>query len=307
MSKKMFEDYEKILVRDEIKKEPTDLEKILDLETEIVRSYGKDDTFQKYDYDEIYSCIYNLVEEKAKEIKITPSLLQEYIDARENPEQNNIAIIRGMYSAALLEIICTTQPDTQTSIDGKGKTFNYLFFHIRNVKNLTLQNISGDNILRDAGSNGSCEHIIIKNVTGHETLRNAGWEGNATNIIISNLKGHNTLRYAGRNNKESLKYVSLSEIRGDHTLGEAGNDNGSVEHVTAHKIEGYYTFHGLGENGGRAKHILQENDFTAKQKKILSRIESIVETIHTLSLEKQKKAHDEIAKLQEEIFAEEEK
>ncbi len=423
MSRNLFTDYGTILTRDEIKKEPTDLEKILDLENEIITQYESNNNFGKngLHHEEAYTLLYANVQEKIKNISLTPELLASYISTRENREENTKAIIRGMYSAALLQVTCFAQPDKSIFIDGRGKTFNYLFYHVKNASNVTIQNfkgnyifgkagldggyisyitlntiegnevfssagfngickyltltdITGDYILSgagsekgnieyielmnitgyntlsgigsqkgtakhislnniegsytlvNAGSDGNVSYLSINNLTGNKTLSNAGnntgnishvtlynitgdhtlkdisSEGNSTHITLTKIKGSNTLEFAG-NGKGNINHITLSEITGDLTLSNASEDRGNIQHLTLNKINGNDFFQNTCRYGGKINPILKEENFNERQKSILSKIQTIVETIHTLSFKEQKKAHEQIAKLQEEIFA----
>ncbi len=279
---KLFDDFGDVKVREETIPEKSYLEKVLEVEKEILEIYKEDGRFEDFSdhHFEAYQLLHKKTQEKLANIKITQKILQEYIDARENSEENTQALIRGMYSAALLEIISTKTPETHTFIDGKGKTFNYLFYHIHNVKNLTLTNIKGNNILEGAGGNGgSATHIILHHITGNDLLYNASINGSATHITLHN-------------------------ITGDNILSDVGSWNGSAKYITLTNIKGYNTLPNPGWNGS-AEHILEEHQLNEKQKSILSQIQTIVETIHTLSLEEQTKVHKQIARLQEEIFEEE--
>ncbi len=351
----LFDDLANVEVRDEVPVRKSDLEKVLDYEEKIIKQYKNDERFKHYSEEkelDAYQSLYTTVQEKLADINITSELLQKYIDARDNTTDNNLARIRGMYSAALLEIISTKTPDVHTFINGRGRTFNFLFYYIHNIKNISVTNIIGHNTLGHAGSNnGSATNITLTNITGDHTLYKAGSNGNATNIVLNDIKGNNTLTNAGENNgsvanitlsnitgnntletaawnggsatnitlinitgKKTLfnacgnngiaKNITVTKIKGDYTLYNAGGWNGSAKNITVTKIKGDWTLYNAIENGS-ITNILQENELTEKQKSILSQIESIVETMHTLSSEKQKKAHEEIARLQEEIFAEE--
>ena len=325
----MFDELAKIEVREERETPKSDLDKILDAEGEIIKQYEKDERFEMNSgkHSEGYQSLYKKTQEKLANIHVTPEILQLYIDARENTEDSPKTVIRGMYSAALLEIICTTQPDTHTFIDGRGKTFDFLFFEIHNIKNLTLINISGNFILYNAGSQkGSAEYITLHNITGDWTLGNAGSQkGSAQNITLQKIEGDHTFFEAARNSgnlehitlteitgnstlynagyEGSIANITLSKIKGDETLYNAGSQKGSAQNITLSRIEGKETLKYSGSDKGIAKQILQEKELTEKQKNLLSRIETIVETIHTLSFEQQRVAHDEIARLQIEIFA----
>ncbi len=418
----LFDDFTKVEKREEIIPEKSDLDKILNLETEIITQYKNDSQFGKnsQDHEEAYTTLYANVQEKTKDIPLNSELLESYISTRDNLEKNTEAIIRGMYSAALLEATCVVQPNTAIFIDGEGKTFNYLFYHVKNARNVTIQNFKGDNILAkagwqgevahitlnniegdellsSAGLNGSCEHIILTDITGNhtlsqagsekgsikylrltningdstlwkmgsfngtaqhitldnikgdDTLASAGFEGNVEYLSINNLTGNKTLAYAGKNSGSinqltlhrikgdytlqdistcgNATHITLTKIEGNQTLEGAGSDNGNIHHLTLSKITGDLTlsdlegdcvniknltlseingndtFKNANRYGGKINPILREEDFNEHQKSILSQIETIISTIHTLSFEEQKNAHDEIARLQIEIFA----
>ena len=302
----MFEELAKIETRKEMKVLKSDLEKVLNIEEKIIKKYENDERFKLYSgkHFEAYQSLYTTVQEKFSNREITPSLLQGYIDARDNTEKDTRAIIRGMYSAALLEIISTKKPETHTFIDGKGKTFNYLFYHIHNVKNLTLINIIGHNTLANAGLNGgNVENITLSEIRGDYTLYNAGMNGgNVENITLHKITGDCTLSFAGRG-KGSAKHITLQDIKGNNTLSYAGWNGGSAQNITLRDITGHDTLHSADWNNGNLKNILQENQLTEKQKQILSQIELIAQTMYLLSFEEQTRAHDKIARLQKEIFA----
>ena len=281
----MFKGFSDVTVRDELKTEKSDLEKVIDVEEEIIKQYKNDERFELYSrgHFEAYRSLYQTTQEKLTDIKITQEILQGYIDAGDNTEENTQARIRGMYSASLLEIISTKTPETTTVIDGRGKTFNYLFYHIHNVKNLTLTNITGGYILKNAGSNhGRATNITLSNIKGNSSLQNAGIHGgSATNITLTNITGNNTLIDAGSHNGSatnitlnditgdctlyyaglngSVTNITLTNITGNNTLYDAGSHNGSAINITLTNIQGYYTLFRAGENNGSAKNIILTN------------------------------------------------
>ncbi len=323
----MFDEFANVEVREEKETPKSDLDLILDAETEIIKQCENDERIKQYggSEHEAYQSLYKKTQEKVADINITPKLLQEYIDTRNNPEKNMEAIIRGMYSAALLEIISTKTPETHTLIDGKGKKFNYLFYYIHNVKNLTLHNITGDDLLANAGSNrGSASHITLQNITGHNTLYNVGMNGSAIHITLHDITGHYALSCAGSYDG-SVEHITLQNIKGNYTLTNASSNNGSAKNITLTNIIGHNTLANASSNKGSAKNItltnitgvntlkntgwngsikniLRENKLTGKQKLILSQIETIVNTMHAHPFEEQKKMHDEIARLQIKLF-----
>ncbi len=327
-----FKEFSDVEARKEIPQPVLDIESILEIEREILSQYKHDERFDRElgEHNAAYQSLYSTMQEKMRGVTLTSEILQEYINARENNEVDREAIIRGMYSAALLEIISTTPPDTYTKIDGKGKRFNYLFYYIRNVKKLTLINIEGNRILSFAGnSGGTAEEIILQNMKGHGILSRGGYNGHLKKAVLSNINGNNTLSFAGIGLKGSAQYLTINNIVGEYTLSELGSyEGGAAEYIVVNKITGNHTLNFLAKEGGSAHRIIVNNIkgedllryvgsnvdhifsntrgkfLKERQKIILSQIETIVENIHALSFEEQTKAHDEIAELQTEIFSE---
>ena len=258
----MFNEFGDVIVREETIPQKSDLEKILDIEKEIIEQYKTNKDFIPYEprHDEAYKTLRATTQEKIADIPLTSQLLQEYINARENKEDSTDAVIRGMYSSALLEIICTTQPDTVTVIDGKGKTFNYLFYHIHNLKNLTLKNIKGNNILKDAGSyGGNIEYLTLHNIEGSYLLVDAAFKnGSAKYITLQDIIGNNTLSGAGEN-YGNIEYLTLSNIIGIATLSCAGKRGGIIKNITLQDITGDNTLQNAVRFEGNAKNITLSN------------------------------------------------
>ncbi len=278
---KLFNELKDVTVREEVVVEKSDLEKVLDIETEIINKYKIDKTNKDYSGEErrAFQAVCAETQERVADIKITPKLLQEYIEVRENTEKNVQAKIRGMYSAALLELAYTKNPDGNLYINGKGKTFNYLFYHANNIKKLTLTNMNGNFLLGYSSyKKGIVEHVTILNAEGDNILGNSGWEGN-------------------------VQYITLINLRGGYTLHNAGSFRGNLQYVTLTNVEEFNTLGDAGMCDGKVKNILREKELNQKQKKSIAEIKKIVETMQDLSLEKQKTAHEKIAQLQKEIFA----
>ncbi len=340
--KNPFGDYAKIIVREEIVKPQSDLERILEVEKEILEKYKDDKRFDNIDADrDIYDSVLLDVQERLKDILTQELILQTYISARDNPEENNEAIVRGFYSGALLEIISTENPEMDIVINGRGKTFNFLFYHVHTVKNLTLTNVNGFAILMKAGSdNGTVQYLTINNITGDSLLREAGSSsGSIMYATLSNIKGFGTLSGSARSSG-SIEYVTLTNITGDSILDYAGSNKGSAKNITLLNIKGDGTLIRAGNNFGNATHLAlmnidgnntlfyqndgrinktiptttvkrdafkqmidqDQNGINKKTKKILTKIETIVETIHLLSFKDKKNAHEEIAHLQRTVF-----
>ncbi len=299
-----FKEFEDISVREEMRANKSTLELLLDIETEIIKQYEKDERFEQHNgmENEAYQSVYAATEEKLKQVILTPELLQKYVDVRNNTEENKEAFIRGMYSAALLEKI-TRKPDHESIfINGNGKTFNYLFYHIKQVKRLTLQNVIGNFILAYAGSDrGYANEIIVTKSKGDYLLQTSGCNGSLNHITLKDIEGGAALSDAG-SFSGNAKYIIISNLRGNFTLSYAAKMHGILQYVVLKKIKGSCTASDAGNQNGLAGDIIRERRLNEEQKRIVIEIEQMVESMHSLSSEDQKQAHQKIAELQEEIF-----
>ena len=352
----MFDGFDQLDVRMEERREKSMLEIALDFEKKVLDKYGMMSCLG-WDSRELnlYNHLFHYIEQEFQAKLFDHDFFEKYIQARDNSRKNDESLIRGMYLGILLEMYCD-RTDEPIVIDGKNKVFHYLFYGAKKIKNLTLENISGDKILKLSGSagktaenislrnvtgdeilfglgsdNGIAKYITLNNIRGNKTLENAGSnKGSIKNMILNNIKGDRTLTDAGRNGG-SVSFMTLNKVEGRDTLWYAGSDKGSIENITLHNTRGHnilgnagsnygsaslillnditgnYRHYHVGRHGISIKDIFTRNQGNTNQKLIFSRIESIVSTIHTLPFEEQKSAHDEIARLQKEIFAEVEK
>ncbi len=247
-----FREFSDVESREEIPQIVSDLEKVLDIETEMIKQYKNSNIFELYHSEnpQAYKLIHSETEERLRDINLDSNLLQQYIDARENKEMDIVAIIRGMYSAALLEIITTKKPHTQTIIDGnnRNRTWNFLFSHVKHAKNVAVKNIKGNYILSFAGSyGGNVEGISCENIRGSYTLSHAGSDsGKIEYLLLSNIKGHKTLEGASMH-KGNLQKTVLHNIKGDFTFSGSRMLSGNIQDITLHDIEGDYTLTAMGD------------------------------------------------------------
>ncbi len=256
--------------REEIPQIVSDLEKILNVEKEIVIQYknderGKHDPSQEY---AIYGAILRDSKEKLEGIKITQNHILDYLSARENEEIDHEAKIRGMFSGALLEI--SSQTEKEISINGRGKKWNYLFYHVKNIHDVTVENFTGSKILTYMGSYlGHAKNITIKNIKGFDTLSYAGSEGGIIENIylenLSNQKGERAeiLRYIAQGGR--AENIVGKNLRGDFIFSLAGSNNGTLKNISLTDISGLYVMMSIGDNNGFAENITLidiESDFT---------------------------------------------
>ena len=324
---KLFTDFEDVTVREENPVDQSALEKILEVEKEIFVEEKKNNWYSSFPSSKAYSFLYTSVEKKLANITMTAKLLQEYINTRENHNKNKEADILGMYSSTLLQVTCKTQPDKGIQIDGEGRTFNYLFCQVLRASNVTVCNFKGNSILEYAGSfggsvknivainitgestlaylahnNGTAENIIAANIQGNDVFSLAGsYEGNLKNILATHIKGNRT--YEGMSQQfGNAKYIFATCLEGNWNLPFNDPNQGNEDYIVATDLKGNFTFNGT---ESKVNHFLEDENIDSRQKIIIEKIEQLAKTMYLLPLEEQTKAHEEIARLQTELFAEE--
>ena len=304
-----FKEFSKIEARKEIILEKSDLEKVLDIENEIIRQYKTDELFKKYGqkHGKGYHLLYASIQNKLKDVNLSSEILQSYIMMKDNSAEETESVIRGMYSGALLEILCRTQPSTSLFINGKNRTWHYLFYQVRYAKNIAIEHFKGNNILSCAGSDGgSVENIIVNHLIGDDTLQGAGHSrGTAKHLFLNNIQGNYTLASAGWY-RGTAEHVTLNQIKGDRTLAYATAEDGHITYVTLNKIRGKFTLDNVDRFYSDNKStFLHDSQMSTSQEEILGEMLLLTKMMHTFSSEEQKSVHIKIAQLQKEIFIKE--
>ncbi len=333
----MFDELRDIEVRTEITREKSDTERILDIETELIEEFGKNKEFHPTSGNfKLYSWVTSSAKPKLKDITLSEKLLQEYINSRENNVIDTEAVIRGLYSAALLELTHRQNKEKSIFIDGKNKTFHYLFYQVHFAKRVAIQNFFGNNILKSAGRDfGYIEKMNIQNIRGDDLLFDAGREnGNLKHITINTIQGNNCLGCAGFN-AGTIEYVVCTNIKGNDLLSSSGKGHSTIErYIALSNVHGKNTLRNIGDYlndppiGGKIEWVLYNNitgerpynvvfiegeykkianecNIDSEQKKIISDIIDLAKSFETKSAEEQTKIHDEIAALQIKLFSEE--
>ncbi len=230
-----FREFSEIETRVESITDAGPLEKLLEVEREIIKQYQEDERFHRFSYandNEIYKAILQSTTDLIRNISLSAELLQEYVYARQNSVGENgktrggkpglkPAFARGIFSAALLEILCT-RTDDPIEINGNGKKFDYLFFHAKYARDVYVKNFKGDYIFAALCCYGrNARNITVSEIEGKATLSHLGYNrGNVRNVIATKMKGSHTL-YAATNTTN----LTLLGIQGDHTLHGVGSSD----------------------------------------------------------------------------------
>jgi len=259
-----FDEFGNVTARDEVKTEKSDLEKVLDVEKEIINQYEQDKrldigTVGIAGIKELYAEIL-LRTQFDLPTSISQEILQQYLDARENSEKNEEAKLRGIYSSILLERTCSSKKNV--FLTGQNKRWSYLFYFLHcaqnislesflgdemllgagcgeraNVENISLRSMQGKNILAAGGAyKGSLKYVSLAEISGYGVLNNAGNEGNIDNVTLSNITGDDTLARSGRENGK-IKHVSVTGIYGRNLLISAGGDDGKIDHISVNEVK----------------------------------------------------------------------
>ncbi len=271
---KLFQEFIDTEVRDEVPQEKSPLEIILEVEEKIIEKYKNAKRGYKSDKEEpFYINIRRDTKKQLQRIQLSSEILQTYLDARENTEQNQESEVRGVYSGVLLELAC--ENELSVSLNGKGRMWKYLFTHVKKAKNVTLENIQGDFMILYAGSYGghienilvknsiNCNHLLdgvgsergfaknihIENIQGYGTLMDAAsYSGHVENVCVRKIKGYRTLYSAACWNGE-IKNIIVTDIIGNDSLAGLASDKGLAKNIVVGNIQGHCTLMGLVEDG----------------------------------------------------------
>ncbi len=255
---KLFHDYQKIEVRTEIELKKYDIEPILDLEQTILREYHvNNDPYSNH--KEVRDLLSEKVRKKLSE-EISEETLKTYLSMRENEGVDSDAILRGMYTGVLLDILCENSSYKSCEFDGKGKMFDYLFYMAKNIHNVTIRNFKGYAIFGFAGSySGKVENIFASELEGEMIFKNIGIEnGNANNIILTKSRGENYFFWAGTH-KGTVKNVIISEVTGNAILSNMAAIDGTAENIIIANCNGDHILLMAGGSEKSIKNIILAN------------------------------------------------
>ncbi len=323
----LFKEYDELVVRAPLPQSISEIEKILDIEEQIIKKYVSQNPIQTQSVraiEKVYNAIFLEMSTQTEKIALSEKLLQEYLLVRENKEDDSSAGIRGLFSGAFLQLTYERDRAGALSFNGEGRTFNYLFFQTKEIKNLFLENITGNCILENAGSfGGNIQNILTYNLVGDYLLAGIGNRGTAEGIIADTIKGTGTFCFASF--KNVLKNILALRIVGSETFHQIGCYDGEIKNILAKNVIGDGTFANLSfqkkerniiateifgnhilHNAGDfvKENVVTDRTITDLQRKKVEEIDTLVQTMQTCSGEERKKLHKEVAELQEQLFGE---
>ncbi len=275
---KLFHDFGNVDVRNERITQQSDLEKLLKIEDEILALHpSSTKRYSAFQCNILYTTILKKTEELLQGINLTNNLLQEYISNRENHGENDDAVVRGMYSGALLQILSKNKEEV-IQIIGSEKKFDYLFYYVKETKNVIVKNVIGNNLFCHAGSyggkishiyvtnikgintlgfigneKGRAEHIVAVDITGSFSFCELGSLGYAKNITAINCRGDFSFFRAGRIGE--IHNLTISNAKGNNILSTMADTQGKCSGLIASQIEGNDTLEMAGTQKGTIENV----------------------------------------------------
>ncbi len=300
----MFDQFKDIEARDEIPIVESTIEKLLALETKVINAHLEnrwvDD--QTRELERIYTKIITQVREELP-LQLTEEILQEYIDCRENRETDRAAKIRGMYSAALVDMFQEQNPDTPLTIDGNGRRWNYLFYHVKKVKYLNLTNVRGEYILAFAGTErGSIEDVIVQNIEGDNLFTNAAtFYGKMKKVTFQNCSGEELFFNMGAHDG-TVNTIFLDNIKGRIALGITFDEKEDTEKLYLKNPDKSPLAFTTNNNLTKRKKILLHENCAQEKSSIVQEIETLTGEMISKTKEEPKKGYEVLSKLYERLF-----
>lgn len=269
--------------RDITVREKTGLEKLLDIESEIVREYSKRDTRHGDKINEAYLSIYKELKERLKEVDYNEEDLKGLIYAKiDNEYDIKQSIALGLYTGSLLQLL--TERNRQKGkrtifyIDGKGSNFNYLFYFAKEVDNLTVENFSGEHICGEIGSyGGNAGVVLLKGIKGDWTGDGIGSDGGSAGVVLlKDIKGDHAGWGIG-SDRGSIGVVLLKDIKGDGAGEKIGSYKGKVGKLYCHNVSNI-------SHNIKAKRIIKGEEALKEYEKIIKgyRIDEILKLVDSM-------------------------
>lgn len=242
--------------RDVTKREPTTLERLLDMEEDIVKMFwGEIEKNRDYYYFEegnkVYKKIIEEVRRRCKGITFDAETLTDYVQARMNKEHKgeHEDHLRGMYSGVLLHILTIENRKqgerTLVRVDGNGGRFDYLFYFARHVDDIVVKNIVGYNILGKVASGyGTAKRIVLANCPDVTSPLNevAEYHGAVDLVYCSDIKGNPSHPTNIAGEKGRVKYLILERVKemdigGSTDSGMVNDEEGGVSNLILKDVE----------------------------------------------------------------------
>ncbi len=296
--KDMFNEFKGLDVRTELPQKDDPLFKVFELEEEIIRTYSVNDgvSFIQRDGFDTYQEIIKYLDKKLEKSILTPRVLETYVDSRENIGRTNETLARGVFSGALLELVCRKNNDAPIFLFGRGKQFDYLFSRAILVQNVYLENIQGHSIFTNAGREGIIESLTVNNIVGNQLLAfSAKYGGTIKNVFVNNICGDCLFLGAGEEGR--AEYILANNIKGLHSF-QGFARLGYANHVLLTDMRDPQIL----TNQGRIDNLIRDKDMNPTKERLLRDMQKIVETYSSKNGEERKSADKKMKRLQEEIF-----
>ena len=234
--------------REEHKRESGAIETLLKVRDAIMQEAKKPIT--NAEDKKVYNRIYNSTKSKLEGIEFDAADIKNLIFARPQEELNReIRPYAGRFTGCLLQILTerneAKEKRTRFHIDGRGKSFDYLFCGTRKIDELIVENFKGYGICQEICMDGGEANLVAGiNIKGDNTFNRLGYNtGNVSIVLAKNITGHTTLYSAGQKGK--ISSIITTGLRGRHILERAGDKNGEIGLIVGYNVQGVRALFGI--------------------------------------------------------------
>lgn len=196
--------------------------------------------------EELYNKIFERTSQLLEDTDFNENDLTGFVLAKANKHHHQInkRVIAGLYSGCLLHLLTKRNrakgENTKFYINGQGKRFDCLFSHARQIDELVLENLQGDNI---------CEYVGTHDYPMYKEHAKAG------TVVLLDIEGDNALKFAGGRNGSIACAIGIN-IRGKNALKHIAGDEGNAGIVIGREIKGDHALNCISHNFGRTKMII---------------------------------------------------
>lgn len=167
----------------------TTLEKLLDIEHDVVKKYKP----ARGEHFKVYQEFYPQLKEELSAFPFAEDDLRSLILATSNMECNLVeSQMRGMYTGMLLQLLTERNKAqgkrTRFYVNGQGNRFDYLFLYAQFVDEVIVDNFVGNYIYHNIACEGWANRIVGMNLGGRSPLLWGGNHGVINQIIGINLE-----------------------------------------------------------------------------------------------------------------------
>ncbi|MBS3121970.1 hypothetical protein J4434_03755 [Candidatus Woesearchaeota archaeon] len=254
------------------------LDKLLEVEKELIREYSSKHLVEMLDYDvcdmyeeykKRYIPFYKEVRKRLNETTFNEGDIASLVLAEANNEYSvNEKLVLGVYTGCLASLLTERNRKegkrTRIHIDGKDNIFHFLFLFARDVDDIIVENLKGSWICGYIAShNGHANDIIGVNLEGNSPFAYIGSnEGRVNRLVGLRIKDSEVMSYAFSEGGSCSQMIAVGIRGGLNNLGFIGHSdsskrNGKIEQLIVVDVEGRtQPIFGVGSQGNKFNQVI---------------------------------------------------